>query len=78
MLGLIREMLHYRNNLGNKELDALIVGVFKKDMMIYWILGTRSIWIFRQTILFAKGWRGCIKESKNRQWYSEVLIILYG
>ena len=30
MLGLIREMLHYRNNLGDGELDALIVEEFEK------------------------------------------------
>lgn len=30
MLGLLREMLHYHNNLGNKEPDVLIVGELEK------------------------------------------------
>lgn len=32
----------------------------------------------QQTIPFVKGWCECIKENKNREWHSEVLIILCG
>ena len=74
MLGLIREMLHYRNNLGARELDALVVGDFEKRYDEILDLGEDEYLDDPPTDYYREGYNLC---KRLREYKESQLLFLH-
>ena len=73
MLGLIREMLHYRNHLGNEGLDARMVKEFEKRYDDILDLGEREYLDDPPTDYYRDGYNLCKRLRKYKE--SELLFL---